>query len=123
MGGCHIYTLSWTAHESGIIDNRWHGLQFPAGICIIMSNECVKYVVQHKYDFKQNVIDDVAFGIFCKEHNIVVSQVGNCVINAPYQDGVMVYRNKHANPKSRKHDVYNMLSVAKAIQVACIAKT
>ena len=65
-GGGHKRTLGWLG--GGITDDTWYGTEYIEGTSIIFSPEAITYILNNESFIKKDVIDDVAFGIFMREH-------------------------------------------------------
>ena len=60
----NMINLQWLDPKSGIKDNSLLGTLFASGTSIIMSNDVVNYLVQHKSKIRYDIVDDVAIGVF-----------------------------------------------------------
>ncbi len=65
-GGGHKRTLGWLG--GGITDDTWYGTEYIEGTSIIFSPEAITYILNNESFIKKDIIDDVAFGIFMREH-------------------------------------------------------
>jgi hypothetical protein len=78
-----INNLSWLDPSSGIFDNSYHGLRYGSGIMILMSPYLVKSILNKRHYLNFNVVDDIAFGLFMKEHfpNIILYEISQYVFS------------------------------------------
>lgn len=65
--GGHVLNLQWLDISSGIFNNRYFGLDFVSGTCILMSYDVVSNLLDNKLYLKHNLIDDVAIGLFIRD--------------------------------------------------------
>jgi hypothetical protein len=65
-GGGHKRTLGWLG--GGITDDTWYGTEYIEGTSIIFSPQAIIYILDNEHLIKKDIIDDVAFGIFMREH-------------------------------------------------------
>lgn len=63
-----VYKLMWIDPPMGIIDTRYHGIDFASGTCIILSNKAVDLIDYSKINY--TVADDVSLGLFFKSVGI-----------------------------------------------------
>jgi len=63
-----LHNLSWIDPPSGIYDQRYYGLEFMTGTCIIMSNKLFNQIIINKHLYDKTVIDDVAIGLLIRDH-------------------------------------------------------
>lgn len=54
--------------ESGIVDDRYSGLEYCSGTCIIFSRELFRKMLERADYFDREVIDDVSIGYLIKEY-------------------------------------------------------
>lgn len=65
-GGAHIMDLNWCG--GGITDSTWFGTLFVSGTSIILTKDCIRYIIANKHLLRMNIIDDLAIGILFREH-------------------------------------------------------
>ena len=65
-GGGHKRNLQWTG--GGIEDSTWFGTDYIEGTSIIFTPKSIKYILDNIHLIRTNIIDDVAFAIFMREH-------------------------------------------------------
>lgn len=64
-GGC-VHNLQVTGF--GIVDRTWFGTLFASGTSIIMTKQCLKFIINNKNKLRYDIIDDVAIGILIREY-------------------------------------------------------
>jgi hypothetical protein len=127
-GGGNVMNLQWNG--GGINDNKWYGTLFASGTSLIFKPSAVKYIIDNKKLLRYEIVDDVAFGIFFREHrNDIICQEINqekylkmpcCFIdsntlnlgllkNLVKKDTIIFYRNScFINNGNRKIDAVQM---------------
>ena len=113
-GLVNFITKGYRHKESGIIDDRYEGLDYPSGTCIILSRKLFKRMVQNIDNIDYNVIDDVSIGDFIKRffpeyslNSYEKSFVFNGTVDNKICDPTkyIFFRNRH---ESRKKDIKMM---------------
>lgn len=107
-GTSNILKLKYLDKPCGIIDNKYFGTIYPAGICIILCKNLVKLIVQNEKLLRSyNVIDDLSIGIFLKKYELktVTSKIN--IDNS--MENTCIYRNKREG--NRKMDVQIMKNI------------
>ena len=66
--GGNMLTIHWIDKKSGIKDKTYWGTNFISGTSIIMSCDVACSIIKNKSKIKYDIIDDVAIGIYIKEH-------------------------------------------------------
>jgi hypothetical protein len=110
--GGQTLILSWLDKPAGIVDNKYWGLKYVAGTCIIFSKrffiKIMKDILYNNKKLDYSIIDDVAIGVFVKENyqNIKIMTMDELYkTNSNYKPKIVFYRNKNDN---REHDIINM---------------
>ena len=62
------FNLQWLDFASGIVDTTHYGLCFVGGTCIILNRYAVECIVRDRAKLDYSIIDDIALGIYAKEH-------------------------------------------------------
>ena len=65
-GGGNKRVLQWTG--GGINDSTWFGTEYIEGTAIIFSKDAIRYIILNDHLIKKDIIDDVSFAIFMREH-------------------------------------------------------
>jgi hypothetical protein len=65
-GGGHKRILSWLG--GGITDDTWYGTEYIEGTSIILTPDAIHFLLEREDLVKKDIIDDVALGIFMREH-------------------------------------------------------
>ena len=60
--------LNSISKQYGIVDNKYFGLNYISGTCIILSKYIVEQIIENKNSLDYSVIDDVAIGIFINKY-------------------------------------------------------
>ena len=93
----------------GITDERYFGTNYASGIGILMSQRCVRKMLDAKDHFDMTVIDDVAIGILIKKLNILALYTDDVWSVPPNISKIdrpaMMYRNHNGD---RTIDIENM---------------
>ena len=63
-----MINLQWNDRKANIKDKSLFGTLFASGTSIIMSNDVVNYLVQHKSKIRYDIVDDVAIGVFINKY-------------------------------------------------------
>jgi hypothetical protein len=123
--GGYLNNLQWTDPTSGIHNSQWFGTIYASGVCIIFSSNMIKQLLEHRDQINMKVIDDVAFGLFAKDHSITPTDLSSSVLwIKEYQPNELIqcleahpnalfYRNRvnpHC-PASRRIDVDQMRQI------------
>lgn len=133
-GGGENNVLSWNG--GGINDSTWYGTNFISGTSIILSRNCVNYIINNENKIIREIVDDVSLGILFREHYnnykpetieskyyikipifINDNKVDfNRLINLlkEKKDEIIFYRNRTYNT-NRKIDVINMNIIVKIL--------
>lgn len=110
--GGNLLVLKWLDPKSGIIDNRYKGICFMSGCCIILSKNIVKLIVDNKNNINYNLIDDVTIGHFIKNHkpNAKIKKINKQFIEnvSSSSQHHIIYRNKR---RDRMNDVIAMRNI------------
>ena len=61
-----LVNLQWNG--GGIFDSTWYGTLFASGTSIIFTKKAVNEIINNMNLFRMDIIDDVSFGIYVKEH-------------------------------------------------------
>jgi hypothetical protein len=123
--GGYLNNLQWTDPTSGIHDSQWFGTIYASGVCIIFSSNMIKQLLEHRDLINKEVIDDVAFGLFAKDHSITPTDLSSSVLwMKEYQPNELIqYLEAHPNalfyrnrvnphcPASRRIDVDQMRQI------------
>lgn len=125
FGGGSKKTLSWLG--GGIVDSTWYGTDYIEGTCLIFTNDSIKYILSKRDCFRTDIIDDVSFGIFMREHkrdeNIRIECLKNnsTLLNVPCfikdnkininQMTDMVSSNKHIFYRNKCYRDYRKIDV------------
>jgi hypothetical protein len=107
-GGSSIYNLQWLDPQCGIHDHRYRGTKYIHGTGIILSRKAMQLLIQEKQYINYDVIDDVALGLFFKNHHPNLIEIGQTYNSPKYIDNVVFYRNKNSD---RNKDVKNMKNI------------
>jgi hypothetical protein len=67
-GSGFVWTLDTIDPERGICDSTWFGTRFASGSSIIFEPHVVGFLLKNKEMLRRDIIDDVAIGIFIREH-------------------------------------------------------
>ena len=130
-----IHNLQWANPHCGIHDRTHFGTLFANGTSITFSKEGLKYLIENQHLIDQSIIDDVAIGIFIKEHvpeSYPPNVIGNNAfktMNTTYlkNDEVkelnnilsiennIFYRNRWGT-RDRRIDIYHMKLITQFIQ-------
>lgn len=107
-----ILQLNWTDLPCGItpeVLKKYRMLPYVRGIAILFHKNVVVKLLQDTDSINMNVVDDVAFGAWCKENGVPVTDWTPYMIENPStvdaSGPYFIYRNKHAN---REEDVKTM---------------
>lgn len=73
------FTLNWLNPFSGIHDRRLFGLRFASGTNIILSRNAVQYIIDHKHNVDETIMDDVAIGLLLSTSPYNLHQLSNIV--------------------------------------------
>ena len=129
--------LRWISPPDGIHDHRYAGLTFVSGTCILLSRRLVGRLLADESKVQRSLIDDVAMGVFFKDHcahmvlhvfayitigidnacfKMLLHSVGDDVLKHHVLGGeVLFYRNK--NPEGQRAiDVAQMATVVHALR-------
>ena len=134
-----LWTLRWVEPSSGLHDDRYHGLRFVSGTCIVFSHAAVARLLADTSALEYTLIDDVALGAFVEarlrdvtphalaladksEHDVRFTYVEEAwsadflrgYVHDHYTD-VVFYRNKSTD---RSRDVENMGVILEALHAA-----
>jgi hypothetical protein len=92
--------LNWLAPDYGIVDEKYFGLNFVSGLCIILSKKIVNKILENRANLNYNIIDDVAIGILIRDYipNTKLTTYNN------YLDSIF-FRNRTTD---RYNDIENM---------------
>ena len=111
--GGHTWELNWLDPKSGIIDNRYFGLNFISGTAIIISYDNIKLLINNKNELNRELIDDVSIGLFFQKNNIKLTNIGNFTFEFSNDESIIFYRNRR---NSRMSDIcYMKLIIYKII--------
>jgi len=115
-----LITLEWRDEKSGIKDDRYKGIRFISGICIIFSKELFQKLLQKVNLFNYNVIDDVSIAEFIKKHlteykpkvfnrekYIQTTEDNFKKINV---DNYIVFRNKTINNRDKDNEIIEYIT-------------
>lgn len=122
--GGFMKDLQWTDPSCGIHDSRWFGTLYASGICILFSSHTILHLLENRTQINKEVIDDIAFGIFAKEHSIASTDISPYVVwmrdhhrqtheliqLLESRPNAMIYRNRvrPERPESRWEDIEQM---------------
>lgn len=132
-GGC-VHNLQVFGY--GIVDKTWFGTPFASGTSIIMTKQCLKFIINHKDKLRYDIIDDVAIGILMREYaKDVVAKSINSLYFMPlyikdnifyydilkkniYDNKYIFYRNKVFDESSsdRTIDLFQMKHIIKTLE-------
>jgi hypothetical protein len=109
------------SHKRGIVNKSVFGTIFAAGTSIIMSNDVVKFMVEHKSKIRYDIVDDVAIGIFMNTYlptsyypqNAAYFIVPKNIKPNQVVKNNIFFRNKAY--KDRKKDIQNMKIIRNAL--------
>jgi len=103
-GSTNILKLHWLDPKSGIHDETHFGTRYASGTNIILSVPSVRSIVRNQDKIDYTIVDDVAIGIFMKEHrpDIEVSSVAQgSMVTVPNLKGdydeLVKFFNQHPN--------------------------
>tara|TARA_Y100000385_G_scaffold49721_1_gene46470 strand:+ start:116 stop:892 length:777 start_codon:yes stop_codon:yes gene_type:complete len=68
-GAGKLVNLQWTG--GGMLDSTWRGTLFASGTSIIFTKKAVDEIVNNMNLVRMDIIDDVSFGIYVREHKNV----------------------------------------------------
>ena len=77
--GGNILNLQWLDSNFGIIDDRWFGTIYSQGTLIVMSENFYTFLLKNRHKLRNELCDDVSFGVFLKEYYLK----NNIVYNIP----------------------------------------
>jgi len=101
----------------GITDERYFGTDYASGVCILMSQRCVRNILDAKDQIDITVIDDVAIGVLIKKLDIpmeYMDDMWSVPLNISSIDQPsMIYRNHNGD---RSKDVKNMQVIIDELQ-------
>jgi hypothetical protein len=63
-----IYILAWMDEKGGVKDETWYGTIFASGTSIILSKWVAQDLINRKDLIRRELIDDLAIGVFIREH-------------------------------------------------------
>jgi len=89
-GGGYINTLAWMDEKGGVKDETWYGTRFGSGTSILLSKWVAQDVINRKDLIRRDIIDDLAIGIFIREHRKDIHPEGlpgNVFIFVPNTEG------------------------------------
>lgn len=130
-GGGKVLNLQW--HGGGINDNKWFGTNFIVGTGIIFSKEAIVFIINNNDCLRQDIVDDVSFGIFFREHayDIFPEEVGKYievpyliknnneininVLNEIVSHNFIFYRNNCNFHKNREIDILQMQAIVELL--------
>jgi len=95
---------------AGIVDTTYFGIEYASGTSIILSSVTIKHIIYNTDRIKFNLIDDVAIGLFIREHtNAIVKYTPSTsflyVDTFMCDDSYIFYRNRH---KNRETDIIHI---------------
>jgi hypothetical protein len=67
-GGGILNNLQWLDKKGGVTDETWFNTKFGSGTSIILSKWVAYDLIQRKHLIRREFVDDLAIGIFIREH-------------------------------------------------------
>lgn len=67
-GGGFLNNLQWLHEKSGVKDDTWFNTKYSSGTSIILSKWVAYDMIQRKHLIRREFVDDLAIGIFIREH-------------------------------------------------------
>lgn len=67
ISGC-VIDLQWLDYNSGIVDKSLFGTKYASGTNIILSNDVALFMINNFNNFRNEIIDDVAIGLFVSNY-------------------------------------------------------
>lgn len=82
-GGGHKRQLAWLG--GGITDDTWFGTEYIEGMSIIFSPDAIDFILSKEHLIRKDIIDDVAIGIFMREHvpDLKIQEFASRYTNVP----------------------------------------
>lgn len=113
-GKIHQIQPGWRDVRGGITDERYHGIRYPFGTCIIFSGKLLKRVLEKIDNINYTLIDDVSIGQFMLNYfsDVKLKEFDSVFVHMEYEPEIekkykqfMIYRHRHDD---RKKDVEKM---------------
>lgn len=79
--GAKINTVKYIDKMSGIYDDRYMGIKYVHGTCIIFSSDVARFVIANIHKIDMTVIDDVAFALLLKHYDSTLNVYGKHYIS------------------------------------------
>jgi hypothetical protein len=131
-----VWTLSWLDPKSGITSNKYFGVKFASGTCIIMSQAMFAHILAHEADVDKTYIDDVAIGlvIHVTAPHVEPASIGpvwhatdlgadrEALLASIAKDKYLMYRNR-SNDKDRHVDARQMALIVDALMARSSAES
>ncbi len=121
-GGGHIFNLTWTDPQYGIVDHSYYGTNYVSGTCIILSKNIVKKIKENSNQLIQTIVDDVAIGVFLKD--VPITNIGNFYtvgkLNGNYKQ---IQNNVHNTIFYRNRNIPREIDVIQMREIINILKT
>lgn len=67
-GGGYMNDLQWLDPPAGVTDKTWYGTKFGSGTSILLSSDNVLDLLKHETSIRKEFVDDLAIGIYFREH-------------------------------------------------------
>jgi hypothetical protein len=120
-GKIHCIQPGWRDVRGGITDERYVGIRYPFGTCIIFSGDLLKRVLEKIDEINYTLIDDVSIGQFMSNYfsDITLKEFDSVFVHVEYEPDIeqkykqfMIYRHRHDD---RKKDVEKMKWLVKQL--------
>jgi hypothetical protein len=94
-----VLHLTWNDPASGINDNKFHGLRFVSGSCIIMARETVEKLLDNADQIDYSVIDDVSMAATLTKLGFVPTDISAYwnMFDRREREGIIMYRNRSSD--------------------------
>ena len=111
-----LITLSWIDDVCGIVDNRYWGVKYCSGTCMILNSVLINNIIQNRDKIVHTLIDDVAIGHYISQlRNVHIVDISpdrysgnphNLLLNTKH----LAYMNNF-NKENREVDIHNLKKI------------